>query len=575
MEKYFQMPRPQNRKFGKRVMIWLAAVGIILTGITVLLFSSITFLLKSEGWVAHSYQVLDALDLTEAHYSDAQSAERGYVATCKPTLLSPFRRDLPQIFGELASLHHLTMDNPAQQGRAVSLSKAVSDELARMSNVVRTTTNGQQLAAETMLENPADAAENRDINKLIDEMQAEERLLLDARLKNVTLFAWTTLISSAIGIALIAFILVFLLRLIKRETARRERTESSLQESNVKLEGSLEELRRYNASARAVSLLGELLQTCRSTEEAVSIATRHLGEVFPGMAVAISLFNNSRDSVDVIQSQGDGALFSPHFRANDCWGLRRGRIHSAGSGGFEPSCTHLDGPGRHFLCIPMIAQGDTLGVLSIATGTKLADFEAQTTQTISEQLSLALANLKLQETLRNQSFRDPLTGLYNRRYMDEAMQQEVTRAGRHSTPLSIAMLDIDHFKRFNDTYGHEGGDALLAAFGKLLASHARSDDIVCRYGGEEFAIILPSADIDTAAARLQEIRAAVKKLQVLSNGQHLGPVTMSAGVAVFPRDGATGGMVLAASDAALYEAKRSGRDRVVCAPAGEAATGTA
>ncbi len=483
MEANLRKSQPQSHKFGKRVVMWLAAVGLILTGIAALLFSSITLLLKSESWVAQSYQVLDTLDLTEAHYSDAQSAERGYAATCKPALLSPFRRDLPQIFAEVASLRRLTMDNPVQQSRAVSLSRAISAELERMSNVVRTTSNGHQLDAEAMLANPEDAVYNRNITKLIDDMQSEERSLLGARLKNVTLFAWTTLVSCTIGVILIALILAFLLRLTRRETARRERTEGCLQESNAKLGETLEEVRRYNTSARAISLLGELLQTCRGIEEAVSIAARHVREVFPNAVVAISLFNNSRDSVDVVQNQGDGALFSPHFRADDCWGLRRGRSHSAGAGSFEPSCTHLDGSGQHFICIPMIAQGDTLGVLSIATSIKLADFELQTAQTISEQLSLALANLKLQETLRNQSFRDPLTGLYNRRYMDEAMQREVTRAGRHNAPLSMAMLDIDHFKRFNDTYGHEGGDALLGAFGKLLAGHARSDDVVCRYGG--------------------------------------------------------------------------------------------
>jgi diguanylate cyclase (GGDEF)-like protein len=560
-----EKPRQQGHKFGKRVLLWLAIIGVILIGVVGLMFSSITLLLKSEGWVAHSYQVLDTLDLTEAYYTDAQSAERGYAATCKPAMLSPFHRDLPQIFSDVATLRHLTADNPLQQGRASALSKAISGELERMSGVITTTTAGHQLQAENMLASPTDASANRNISSVINAMQADERALLSKRLKNITLFAWVTLISCAVGVAAIAAILFFVLRLIRRETARRERTEGSLQDSNLKLESSLEELQRYNTSARAVSLLGELLQTCQNIEEAVSIAARHLSEVFPTAAVSIALFNASRDGVDVVQAQGDGVLFAPRFRTNECWGLRRGRGHSTGPGSFEPACTHLECPGRHVLCIPMIAQGDTLGVLTIAGEVNLTEFERQTVQTIAEQLSLALANLKLQDTLRNQSFRDPLTSLFNRRYMDEAMTREVTRASRQALPLSMAMVDIDHFKRFNDTYGHEGGDALLCAFGKLLAAHARSDDIVCRYGGEEFAIIMPGADLHTAAARLDEIRMAAKKLQVLSNGQPLGTVTMSAGIALFPRDGATGGMVLAAADAALYEAKHGGRDRVICA----------
>jgi diguanylate cyclase (GGDEF)-like protein len=232
--------------------------------------------------------------------------------------------------------------------------------------------------------------------------------------------------------------------------------------------------------------------------------------------------------------------------------------------GFEPRCAHVEGS-CCFLCIPMIAQGDTLGVLTMARPIRFADAECQTMQTISEQLSLALANLKLQESLRHQSLRDALTGQYNRRYMDEALPREVARAQRQNTPLAIAMLDIDHFKRFNDTFGHEGGDLLLAAFGQLLTEQARGDDIVCRYGGEEFALILPGADGASAVRRLDEIRLAVRGLRVRNRGETLGPVSMSAGVAVFPVDGATGASVMAAADAALYAAKRSGRDRVMSA----------
>lgn len=145
-----EKPRQQGHKFGKRVLLWLAIIGVILIGVVGLMFSSITLLLKSEGWVAHSYQVLDTLDLTEAYYTDAQSAERGYAATCKPAMLSPFHRDLPQIFSDVATLRHLTADNPLQQGRASALSKAISGELERMSGVITTTTAGHQLQAENM-----------------------------------------------------------------------------------------------------------------------------------------------------------------------------------------------------------------------------------------------------------------------------------------------------------------------------------------------------------------------------------------------------------------------------------------
>ena len=221
-----------------------------------------------------------------------------------------------------------------------------------------------------------------------------------------------------------------------------------------------------------------------------------------------------------------------------------------------------------FMCLPLAAQGDTIGVLSVGTSRAegFADDERQTIQAVTEQLSLALANLRLQETLRMQSLRDQLTGLFNRRYLDEALTREIARARRHGQPLTVAMLDIDHFKRFNDTFGHQGGDALLAAFGELLGGHARTEDIACRYGGEEFALVLPGANLATAAERVDELRKKVKEMHVHLNGQPLGPVTVSAGVAVFPLHGRSGAAVMKMADNALYQAKEAGRDRVVTAP---------
>jgi diguanylate cyclase (GGDEF)-like protein len=215
----------------------------------------------------------------------------------------------------------------------------------------------------------------------------------------------------------------------------------------------------------------------------------------------------------------------------------------------------------------MIAQGETLGVLSIGTmrpgGFLLA--EQRTLQTVTEQLSLALANLMLQETLRNQSLRDALTGLFNRRYLDDALAREIGRARRNVLPLSVIMIDLDHFKRFNDTNGHDGGDALLTEFGRTLSSVVRGEDIACRFGGEEFAVILPGADLAAAVQRAEEVRAAISRMTVKLRGAALAPVTASLGVAALHDHGKTGPDLLKAADEALYEAKKEGRNRVAVA----------
>jgi diguanylate cyclase (GGDEF)-like protein len=563
------------RPLSRRLVLWLTLASAILIVISTLIFRSITQLLRSGDWVAHSYQVLDTLENTQTFFLDAEAAERGYVATCKPSMISPFRHDLPQIYAKLATLRSLTSDNQAHQEKVIQLSHTMTSELSRMSTAITTTLNGGQTAAEGMMTDPQNTDATKQVASLLSQMERDERSLLDKRLHDVQLFAWATLSTCAVGVAAIFAILGGVFWIVRRETRRRERTEASLQRSNQRLEGSLTELSRYNESARAIGLLGELLQTCRSIEEALAIAARHLRDMLPGAGLAIALYNNSRDCVETVQSHdpsGDpAALFAPLFRPDDCWSLRRGRPHLTGPGAFEPVCDHLKIQGLYYLCAPLMAQGETLGVLTLARNEDFPAMERQMLQTVVEQLSLAVANLRLQETLRNQSLRDPLTGLYNRRYMDEALAREINRAVRQKTPLAIAMIDIDHFKRFNDTHGHEGGDALLASFSRMLASRARAEDIVCRYGGEEFAVILPGADLETAAARIEDMRRETARLAADLHGRPLGPVTMSGGVAAYPRDGGSGAAVMAAADAALYRAKRDGRDRIVVAASIKAA----
>jgi diguanylate cyclase (GGDEF)-like protein len=171
----------------------------------------------------------------------------------------------------------------------------------------------------------------------------------------------------------------------------------------------------------------------------------------------------------------------------------------------------------------------------------------------------------LREVLRTQSIRDPLTNLYNRRYMEESLDRELSRAVRKHTPLSLMLIDVDHFKRFNDTFGHEAGDIVLRSLGHLLQSQLRSEDIVCRFGGEEFVVILPDAPLDGARQRGEQLREATKELITEFRGQTLGRVTLSIGISTFPAHGGTGATLVEAADAALYRAKKEGRDCVVLA----------
>jgi diguanylate cyclase (GGDEF)-like protein len=222
-----------------------------------------------------------------------------------------------------------------------------------------------------------------------------------------------------------------------------------------------------------------------------------------------------------------------------------------------------------YICIPLQAQGKTLGVLHIRHMPVVSryDYErlARLGVMVARHLALALANLQLRAQLHDLSIRDALTGLYNRRYLDEALERELLRATRHQHPVGVVMLDIDHFKLFNDTYGHDAGDVLLRALGTFLQNNIRGEDIACRYGGEEFTLILPMASLRDTQARAEDLRASVNHLQAMHGDQWIGQVTISLGAACFPEHGTTGDALIRAADRALYQAKMSGRNCVVIA----------
>ncbi|RLB93987.1 MAG: hypothetical protein DRH26_02485 [Deltaproteobacteria bacterium] len=171
--------------------------------------------------------------------------------------------------------------------------------------------------------------------------------------------------------------------------------------------------------------------------------------------------------------------------------------------------------------------------------------------------------MRLRNRLHEMTIRDPLTGLFNRRYMDDVINREIKKAQRSGARLGMIMVDLDHFKNFNDTYGHDAGDEVLRKVAFALVSGLRSEDIVCRFGGEEFFVLISSGEYEDYIGRAQELRKRVKALDIIWKGQQLPSLSASFGVAVFPDHGQTFDDVLKTADQALYLAKEMGRDQVV------------
>lgn len=335
--------------------------------------------------------------------------------------------------------------------------------------------------------------------------------------------------------------------------------------------------RRLEERNRQNNIMGEmraLLQSCSTVQEMPPIITASITRLFPGTDGALFLMSDSRSDLRAVARWGDFPQDGEEnaFGPDDCWGLRRGRIHEVEDINVGPVCPHikhaLSGP---YMCLPLVAKGDILGLLHLRVKSPKAgedgrDAIADMKETVvifAEYLALSIANVRLWERLTDQSIRDPLTGLFNRRYMEDALRREVLRASTDRTKVGIIMADVDHFKSLNDTYGHRAGDELLVRLADLFRLELRGSDIVCRYGGEEFVMILPAASTEGALKRAEHLREAVKAMKLHFQDQALPTVTVSMGIATYPDHGLELNDLLRIADSALYRAKEGGRDRVV------------
>jgi diguanylate cyclase (GGDEF)-like protein/PAS domain S-box-containing protein len=360
-------------------------------------------------------------------------------------------------------------------------------------------------------------------------------------------------------------------------TTRREE-EAKLRKAYVLLDQALREAEQQASDSAQLAEFMDTLQSCRTVDEAYAITGRILPTILTAPSGALCLTTPSKNLVEVVASWGDRLATERAFARDDCWALRRGTIHIVSEDDSPLRCPHISSPTLDgHVCVPLVAQGETLGVLHFECAPAVINLAAggtpegrakrlgQRGAAVGERISLALANLRLRDVLRDQSIRDPLTGLFNFRYMEESLERELHRAARTSQPVTLLMIDIDHFKRFNDTFGHQAGDTLLRALGAFLRQGTRADDVACRYGGEEFALILSHANAEAAATRGQLLREGLTHLAVQHAGQVLGSVTVSIGVATFPDHGESAGALIKAADDALYRAKREGRDRLIVA----------
>ena len=553
------------------LLAFLSAAAILaLVGVAIMLGTQ--RYREDARMVVHTMEVLGTMEAAHADLLRAVASQRSYVLTDDPTY-----RDLHATAREngrerLAALERLVADNPSQTARTRDLAKLVRHRLQLATEAIDLYEREGLEASRTFARTNRSLETSLAIEQASGQLEGEERRLLRIRRDAAEQSATAVLVLGAVGIPLSLGILGWVYVLLSREVRERAHAEERAIGLNAELEGGVARLERSSEELRQLSRYASLLQTCRNVPEALDVTRRVMSVLMPTVGGTVFLTRSSQDYAEAEAAWGEHAVPSQAMlMPTDCWALRRAQPHCVDDVHDGVTCAHqeLPPPGApaSSACLPLSAQGASLGFLYLSAPGR-ASLPISIASTAAEQLSLALTNLRLQETLRQQSIRDALTGLYNRRYLEESLPREIARSERRGQGLAVLMIDLDHFKAFNDKHGHDGGDALLAAFGHLLQASSRGEDIACRYGGEEFTLILTEITPEDARRRAEELRAAVERMSVRHLQRNLGDVTASIGLAMFPDDAQDAGTLQRKADAALYRAKHAGRNRVELAASG-------
>ncbi len=508
---------------------------------------------EAAARVEHTHLVIESLQRIPSGLGAAESSLRGYALQRDEHFLEEIEPALHDVEDAVETARRLTRDSAVQQRRLDVLGPKIERRLGLIRGRARVlhARGDAEIVPEAKLltyEIRADVAEMAQHEAFLVE---QRRLAREAQTRRLQLVSPLGIFAS-ISLVIVAFVLVF------GEGKRRELAERAADDQGMRL-------RRLVGETALMLQLGEMLSACRSIDEANDVIEQFAPRFFPRASGAVCMLNESQNLLESHVRWGDLPLLeSSTFAPDECWALRRGKSHRANPDD-ATRCSHFGATDAAMLCVPLLANGHVVGTLHVSDDGGDGDQVERRAMVVGEQVGMALSNLRLRETLRNRSIRDALTGLFNRRYLDETLAREIHRATREASVLSVLVMDVDFFKKFNDSFGHQAGDRVLAMLGSLLRKKTRESDIASRLGGEELAVVMPGAGIDDAKRRAEIIREEVARMEVIHEGKDIGPVTLSIGVAAFPEHGAAADELLRLADTALYRAKREGRNRVIVA----------
>jgi diguanylate cyclase (GGDEF)-like protein/PAS domain S-box-containing protein len=355
---------------------------------------------------------------------------------------------------------------------------------------------------------------------------------------------------------------------IARDITERKKTEEALQLANKKLESWVRDLQQRTREMTLLSEMGDTLRACLTNEEVYEVLVRVAQEIFPDLAGGLYVIGPFRNIVEAVAEWGDTSRMELTFSPEDCWALRRGRLHCVEDTQTGLLCRHVHTPyPKGYLCVPMMAQSEAVGILHLVQpdGGLISETKQRLAMTMAEHVGMALSNLKLHETLRNQSIRDQMTGLFNRSFTEESLELELRRAMRSQNPLSVIMVSLDNFQSLNEDFGLEIGESILRRTGMLLQGNVRKGDIACRFSSQTFVLVMPQSEYEVSRKRAETLLDQVRNLEVKTHSGLVGQIMVSGGLAVFPGNGQTVEALLRSAEAALNRAKGGGGNRVIIA----------
>ncbi len=559
--------------FRLRSGVVLAVTAIVLLANGLLFYNSHVRLTAATRDVAESVDARQLLSEMLTVLLHAESSHRGFILTDEESHLEPYNASLQQAERLLARIGPLLQTDAPQMQRLATVQTLVAERFTELSETLAVRRQQGAEAARRLVRDNQQLGTLDELRGVVGELQNVESTTLESRRADWEEARFHAFVAFVVFLTVSAALVVALYGFMRREVVDRIAYNRQLKAYADELGASLAELRTERNEIAQLAVASTCLQSCESLGELPAVLGPLLEPLFPGHAGAVYGRTVAGDGQARLAAWG--GLDQPgELGADDCLALAQGRVlrHEPGSG-VRP-CPHLraalarqDMP---TLCIPLVAHGETLGLFSLVAIPPAGGIGAEDTAgsaerlaaMLAQQLGLTLASLRIREVLKEQSIRDPLTGLFNRRYLDVVAPKEVAQALRAGREIALAMVDIDHFKAFNDRHGHRGGDAALVAVAGFLQASVRLGDWLFRYGGEEFLLLVQGLDCTALLQQLERLRQGTAGVAARVDGHDLPPVTISIGAAICPDHGEDLEQLLAAADRALYAAKQGGRDQV-------------